>query len=698
MGGYLYYKMPLSDLGGSGTSTSRQYTIVNGVTYAGAYTCVDLRTGQTVWTQTNPTYDPTFGQLYNQVDPNQSGVIPSGYLWQPWTLITPTGATVTTPIYPANSENPAGVTMSNVTWIAYDGFTGDWVFNITNVPQAWTQYGPGGTLQAEQTIMPAYGPSGELLRYILDYNVSTQSGWLALWNSSAVINNLAAPSGPYRPQGRQIDGSVATSSSSAFYYNPFSWNVTINGNLNGLVINTTATTGVSPGGPTINAVIPGDIMMGTSSGLSQSVGPQYTPNPFTMWAINLNSSKGTIGQILWVQNYTAPNLMTGNSNLGSFTQRVVDIDPTTRVITMMIGETFQWLGYSLDTGKLLWGPTNTVFPDGYQYFGSGLGVGQCAVDAYGNIYVQGYGGCIWCYNTLNGNLLWTFGNGGEGNTTNDGLNSPWGLLPTMISAVADGKVYVYSQQHGNGAQSPYYKGETIWVLNATTGQQIWSIPFQGENNGGSGYPEGSVADGEYVNYNMYDNQIYAFGQGPSATTLNAPSAGLSFGQPVVLSGTVLDVSAGTQQNEQKADFPYGVPAASDASESQWMEYVYMQKPEPTNFTGVQVQLYVLDSNGNHRQIGTAMTDTSGTYSLTWTPDIAGNYTVYAQFAGSNSYWPSSAEAHFSVMSATPTSPTPAPQTNLATNADLMTYIVVGVVAMIIAIAIATVIIVTRKRP
>lgn len=246
MGGYLYYKMPLSDLGGSGTSTSRQYTIVNGVTYAGAYTCVDLRTGQTVWTQTNPTFDPTFGQLYNQVDPNQSGVIPSGYLWQPWTLITPSGASVTTLIYPANSENPTGVTMSNVTWIAYDGFTGDWVFNITNVPQAWTQYGAGGTLQAEQTIMPAYGPSGELLRYILDYNVSTQSGWLALWNSSAVINNLAAPSGPYRPQGRSIDGSVATTSSSAYYYNPYSWNVSINGNLNGLVINTTATTGVSP--------------------------------------------------------------------------------------------------------------------------------------------------------------------------------------------------------------------------------------------------------------------------------------------------------------------------------------------------------------------------------------------------------------------------------------------------------------------
>ncbi len=119
--------------------------------------------------------------------------------------------------------------MSNVTWIAYDGFTGNWIFNITNVPQTWNKYGPGGTLLQEQTVMPAYGPSGELLRYVLDYNTATQSGWLALWNSSAVINNLAAPSGPYRPEGRSIDGSVATTSSSAFYYNPYSWNVTING-------------------------------------------------------------------------------------------------------------------------------------------------------------------------------------------------------------------------------------------------------------------------------------------------------------------------------------------------------------------------------------------------------------------------------------------------------------------------------------
>ena len=65
------------------------------------------------------------------------------------------------------------------------------------------------------------------------------------------------------------------------------------------------------------------------------------------------------------------------------------------------------------------------------------------------------------------------------------------------------------------------------ALNATTGQQIWSIICMPENNGGSGYPESIVADGEYVNYNNYDNQIYAFGQGPSQTTVTAPNTGLT---------------------------------------------------------------------------------------------------------------------------------------------------------------------------
>jgi hypothetical protein len=375
------------------------------------------------------------------------------------------------------------------------------------------------------------------------------------------------------------------------------------------------------------------------------------------------------------------------------------VDQTTRVFTMQIGETFQWLGYSLDTGNLLWGPTTVSIPNGFQYFGSGLGIGQCAVSAYSKIYVQGYGGEIWCYDISNGNLLWQFGNGGSGNSTNDGINSPWGLLPTMISGIADGKVYVYSQQHGNGAQSPYYKGEMIWVLNATTGQQIWSIPFQGPNDGGPGYPEGSIADGEYVNQNMYDNQIYAFGQGPSATTVTAPNVAATAGTPVVIRGTVLDVSAGTKQNEQAADFPYGVPVASEASESQWMEYVYMQKPMPTNFTGVTVTVWAIDPNNNYITLGTATSDATGLYSLTWTPPtVPGNYVITATFAGSNSYWGSSAETTMVVESAHPTiAPTATTQINAATPTDLAMYLAIGVIAIIIAIAIVGALIL-RKRP
>ena len=72
-----------------------------------------------------------------------------------------------------------------------------------------------------------------------------------------------------------------------------------------------------------------------------------------------------------------------------------------------------------------------------------------------------------------------------------------------------------------------------------------------------------------------------------------------------------------------------------------MQYVYMQLPRPTNTIGVPVTLSVVDANGNYRQIGTATTN-DGFFTFNWKPDIAGQYTVYASFIGSESYWPSNA--------------------------------------------------------
>jgi hypothetical protein len=127
----------------------------------------------------------------------------------------------------------------------------------------------------------------------------------------------------------------------------------------------------------------------------------------------------------------------------------------------------------------------------------------------------------------------------------------------------------------------------------------------------------------------------------------------------------------------------------------WMQYVYMQQDKPTNTTGVPIVVSVVDSNGNQRTIGTTTSDASGKWALTWTPDIQGNYTVIAKFAGSESYYGSSDEAFFTAASAA-ASQTPAP----AVSSDNTQYYVIGVgVAIIAVVAIvgALIMLMLRKK-
>jgi hypothetical protein len=163
----------------------------------------------------------------------------------------------------------------------------------------------------------------------------------------------------------------------------------------------------------------------------------------------------------------------------------------------------------------------------------------------------------------------------------------------------------------------------------------------------------AVADSEMVAFNGYDNAIYAFGKGLTATTVSAPDIAVSQGSAIVIRGTVTDQSPGQTCLGIPAA---GTPAISDDSMSAWMTYLYEQQPKPTNATGVPVTISVVDSNGNNRVIGTTTSDSNGMYSLTWLPDIQGNFTVTASFQGTNSYYPSSAETSFyaSEPAATPT--------------------------------------------
>jgi hypothetical protein len=198
-------------------------------------------------------------------------------------------------------------------------------------------------------------------------------------------------------------------------------------------------------------------------------------------------------------------------------------------------------------------------------------------------------------------------------------------------------------------------------------------------------------------YNCYDGQLYTVGRGPSQTTITAPNLAATVGVPVTLRGTVMDISAGTKQNEQTFRYPNGVPAVSDESMSGFMAAIYEDQVMPSDVTGVPVMVYVQDNNGNYRQIGQTTTDASGFYSLSWAPDISGEYRAYAVFEGTKGYFGSSAQTSFFAIDAATPAPTPVVQTNLATTADLMTYIVAAAIAIIIAIVIVGLLIL-RKRP
>jgi len=187
-------------------------------------------------------------------------------------------------------------------------------------------------------------------------------------------------------------------------------------------------------------------------------------------------------------------------------------------------------------------------------------------------------------------------------------------------------------------------------------------------------------------------QVYCIGKGPSATTVTASPKISVHGSKVLVEGTVVDISAGTRQDEQAARFPNGVPAVSDESMGAWMEYVYMQKPRPADVKGVDVIVEVLDPNGNYYEVARTTSDSSGFFKATFTPPVPGEYTIIARFAGSESYWPSHAETALYVEDAPPATPeaTPTPQ------APVETYFAISTIAIIVAIAIVGLLLM-RKR-
>jgi outer membrane protein assembly factor BamB len=597
-----------------------------GLQTGGPTVCIDLRTGELLWSRTDvPVL--SFAYIFSWQDINYHGV-------QQPTLVAAGGR---------RSPIPSGM------WVGYDADTGTWLWNATDVPS--------GT--------KAMGPRGEYLMYVMANagNDTNPDYRLMQWNSSKLGIMPGLSTG-------QISGVVDASTPDRY-----DWNVSMPW------ANTMVTLG--PYGLsldfTVVAAYGNDIMLcynGTlPTGDSPSTfGRPISSDPYTYFAVNLNPSEGAVGSVLWRETYNAP--------AGGISVFVSGADLETGVFAENHKETGQWVGYNLRTGDRMWGPTGDIMS--FDYYGNDFGGSSVGYFADGNLYYSGHAGIVYCYDATTGDLLWTYGNGGEGNSTSCGAQMAYGRYPTMIEAIGNGIIYTSVIEHT--VNTPIYKGARTRAINATDGTEVYTL-----SNYGSSWTQ-AIADGYTTFMNGYDNQIYVVGRGPSATTVAASPKVSVHGSSVLVEGMVIDTAAGTAQDEQAARFPNGVPAVSDESMSDWMEYVYQQKPRPSDVTGVEVVLEVLDPNNNYYEVGRATSDSSGVFHCAFTPEVPGEYTIIATFEGSDGYWPSFAETAINVEEApvaTP-EPTPVPQ------APVETYFTASTIAIIIAIAIVGFLIL-RKR-
>ena len=484
----------------------------------------------------------------------------------------------------------------------------------------------------------AYGPKGEIFIYTVD----TANGWMSLWNSSRVVS----PEGSWEPEG-------------IIYTNAgelgLEWNVTI------------------PSG------LPGGVNWAMEDRILGSDVPAWTGlanNPITFWALSIEPDSA--GTLLYKETWQPPS--------GNLTMLPASVGHEDHVFTVTAKDTRNLYGFSTDTGKKLWGPSVTQpYLDIYT-LGEERAISRAILIAEGKVFSCGMGGVLYVLDAQTGELLWNYT--AEDTYSEILWSNNW---PLRIAFLSDGKIYLCHDEHS--PINPLPRGAPFICLNATTGDVIWKIDgaFRQTEWGGTAI----IGDSIIALYNSYDQRIYALGKGPSETTITASPKVSIHGHSVLVEGKVTDISAGVKESGIAARFPNGVAAVADESISEWMKYVYMQFPFPTETKGVEIAVSVFDPNGNSYEVGRTTSDDNGDYKLMFTPEVPGEYTITASFAGSAAYYSSCAQTAIGVEdapAATPEpTPTPAPMTD--------TYVLgLGAGAIIAIIAVGLVIILMlRKR-
>jgi hypothetical protein len=538
-------------------------------------------------------------------------------------------------------------------WRMFDAWTGQYILTLVGVPSGTT----------------VFGANGEIMIYNLANNVPTYPGeWvLSLWNSSKAIpmagDAVNTTSNywqwrPYNYAGQTINATGTTILLNPDYgvarlrdTNGYMWRVPVY-NITGQALSTFLQSGMYEGKNNI---------------LSLANGIQLQAMDMTTGAKQYNST---------LQVPTNIPAIDGLIGIGNF-QNTYE---SNGVFYEFLKATMQWIAYDVKTGALKWvsEPLDNAW---------GMYVPSC-IAAYGKFFAGSYDGALVAYDINTGAKLWTYFPGSAG------FQTPYGVWPIYSGlTAADGKIIFTTSEHGNGVE-PLYSGEKIYVVDAATGKNYWNVT--------GWFEQMVVADGKLLSHNCYDNRLYAFGKGPSATTVESALAGVTVGSNVVIQGTVTDQSVGAK----------GTPAIADADMSEWMAYLYMQKGLSTDAKGVPVKLTAVDPNGNTVDIGTVTSDMGGNYAFMWTPTMEGMYSIGATFEGSGSYYGSYAETHIAVSkaaavitpSATPTvaptvaptataSPSPVPNTGSGLGTEI--YIAIAAAAVIAIVAAAA--LVLRKR-
>jgi hypothetical protein len=366
------------------------------------------------------------------------------------------------------------------------------------------------------------------------------------------------------------------------------------------------------------------------------------------------------GHSLWNLSLNYPVSANEGIALARGEDRFIVLDPTE--------STFKC--YSMLTGAIQW--TSDSFSD--SAWATTWTVYWSETNDNENYYAQFSDGTMRAYSLADGHEVWR----SKAVPSNEYPNN---VVPYVTSLLmVDGKLYGFAGYSSQYKINPISRHAMMICINATNGDTIFTL------NGG--IRDAAAANGYVIGTGDLDGYLYCLGKGKTSTTVTAPLTTVTAGTSVLIQGSVMDMSPASQNT----------PAISDADMSEWMDYLHMQNAtllnNPPKPNGVSVRVAAVDSNGQVIDLGTAKSDYTGLFALSWKPTTEGIHKIFATFDGSNSYYGSFAETALSVSEAPTDTSTDQPQQTVPD----YTVPIIGIgIAMILAVAISTVLILRKRQ-